>query len=244
MQWTATGPTRPKPSMPPSRKHHNRIRDLVLQSAGRLFNRHGFNAVSIDDVMAEAGLTRGSFYCYFSSKSDLYAQSVAGVVHEDRENLKPSGSERARADKIVQDYLSEAEDSTADTFPMIGLPNDISRTDRAVRQAFEAALNLMIQSFEQAGNGNAETRRANHSPSLRFAWVAWFCRARSMTARWAMSYGVPPRRLRSALASGEFGSGKHRRYCGQADSQRASIFSCESTIGMPAIAALLCTVPV
>ena len=53
-----------------------------------------------------------------------------------------------------------------------------------------------------------------------------------------------PRRLRSAFASGEFGSGKHRRYCGQADSQRASIFSCESTIGMPAIAALLCTVPV
>ena len=82
MQWTATGPTRPKPSMPPSRKHRNRIRDLVLQSAGRLFNRHGFNAVSID---------------------------------EDRENLKPSGSERARTDKIVQDYLSEAEDSTADT---------------------------------------------------------------------------------------------------------------------------------
>ena len=101
MQWTATGLTRPKPSMPPSRKHHNRIRDLVLQSAGRLFNRHGFNAVSIDDVMAEAGLTRGSFYCYFSSKSDLYAQSVARVVHEDRENPKGGESERTRADKIV-----------------------------------------------------------------------------------------------------------------------------------------------
>lgn len=92
MQWTATGLTRPKPSMPPSRKHHNRIRDLVLQSAGRLVNRHGFNAVSIDDVMAEAGLTRGSFYCYFSSKSDLYAQSVARVVHEDHENPKAGGS--------------------------------------------------------------------------------------------------------------------------------------------------------
>ena len=47
--------------MPPSRKHHNRIRELVLQSAGRLFNRHGFNAVSIDDVMAEAGLTPRKF---------------------------------------------------------------------------------------------------------------------------------------------------------------------------------------
>jgi TetR/AcrR family transcriptional regulator, transcriptional repressor for nem operon len=160
MQWTA-GLTRPKPSMPPSRKHHNRIRNLVLQSAGRLFNRHGFNAVSIDDVMAEAGLTRGSFYCYFSSKSDLYAQSVARVVHEDRENPKVSGSERTRADKIVHDLSEADQDTTADTFPMIGLPNDISRTDRAVRQAFEAALKLMIQSFEQAANGNTEARRAN-----------------------------------------------------------------------------------
>jgi TetR/AcrR family transcriptional regulator, transcriptional repressor for nem operon len=152
MQWTATGLTRPKPSMPPSRKHHNRIRDLVLQSAGRLFNRHGFNAVSIDDVMAEAGLTRG----------DLYAQSVARVVHEDRENPKDSGSERARADKIVQDYLTDMDhDLTADTFPMIGLPNDVLRTDRAVRQAFESALKLMIQSFEQPANGNADARRDN-----------------------------------------------------------------------------------
>ena len=174
MQWTATGLTRPKPSMPPSRKHHNRIRELVLQSAGRLFNRHGFNAVSIDDVMAEAGLTRGSFYCYFSSKSDLYAQSVARVVHEDRETPKPNGSERARADKIVQDYLSE-----------------------------------------------------------------WFCRARSTTASWQMNYGLLRRRLRPISASRE-----RRRYCGQADNQRASIISCESTIDIPAMAALLCTVAV
>jgi len=88
--------------MPPSRKHHNRIRELVLQSAGRLFNRHGFNAVSIDDVMAEAGLTRGSFYCCFTSKSDLYAQSVARIVHKDPEGANGAGSGRIKADKIVR----------------------------------------------------------------------------------------------------------------------------------------------
>jgi TetR/AcrR family transcriptional regulator, transcriptional repressor for nem operon len=89
-------------------------------------------------------------------KSDLYAQSVARVVHEDRDNPKGSGSERTRADKIVQDYLTDAHQDAN-----IGLPNDISRTDRAVRQAFESALKLMIQSFEQAANGNAERRRTN-----------------------------------------------------------------------------------
>jgi hypothetical protein len=62
----------------------------------------------------------------------------------------------------VHDYLSDMDqDPAADTFPMIGLPNDISRTDRAVRAAFESALNLMIRSFAQAANGNPEARRGN-----------------------------------------------------------------------------------
>jgi AcrR family transcriptional regulator len=148
--------------MPPSRKHHNRIRELVLQSACRLFNRHGFNAVSIDDVMAEAGLTRGSFYCYFTSKSDLYAQSVARIVHEDPESTNGAGSGRIKADKIVRDYLSEQDIlATDETFPMIGLPNDVSRTDRAVRQAFEAALKVMVGSFEKSATGSTEARRTN-----------------------------------------------------------------------------------
>jgi len=201
MQWTATGLTRPKPSMPPSRKHHNRIRDLVLQSAGRLFNRHGFNAVSIDDVMAEAGLTRGSFYCYFSSKSDLYAQSVARVVHEDRDNPKGNGSERIRADKIVQDYLTEAHQETnADTFPMIGLPNDISRTDRAVRQAFSSRLRTAMP------RRGAPMRWR----SPRFASAAWSCHARSMIASWPRNCAAPPRRMRSTSVSGDLANERGR----------------------------------
>ena len=53
------------------------------------------------------------------------------------------------------------QDPTTDTFPMIGLPDDISRTDWAVRAALESAFKLMIHSFEQAANGNAEARRGN-----------------------------------------------------------------------------------
>lgn len=169
--------------MPPSRKHHNRIRELVLQSAGRLFNRHGFNAVSIDDVMAEAGLTRGSFYCYFSSKSDLYAQSVARVVQGDQESANGSGSERIKADKIVHDYLSDQDPQAAtDTFPMIGLPNDVSRTDRAVRQAFEAALKVMIDSFERATTGNTQARRA-HALAIAALCVGGMVLSRSIDDR-------------------------------------------------------------
>ena len=46
-------------------------------AARRLFNRHGFEQVSIDHVMIEAGLTRGGFYHHFGSKDELYAEAVA-----------------------------------------------------------------------------------------------------------------------------------------------------------------------
>ena len=57
-------------------EHRRLTKQKIVRSARRLFNRLGFETVSIDDVMADAGLTRGSFYSYFESKGDLYAEAV------------------------------------------------------------------------------------------------------------------------------------------------------------------------
>ncbi len=91
-----------------------RKRDLtkqkILRSARRLFNRHGFDAVSIDEVMADAGLTRGSFYSYFESKGDLYAEAVIDILNE-KQLLSCDGvsvDQRAvdSAAHFIRDYLS------------------------------------------------------------------------------------------------------------------------------------------
>ena len=131
------------------RSKHDQIRDKILDSASRLFNRQGFNAVSIDGVMADAGLTRGSFYTYFSSKTDLYAQAVSRVVCAKREGANGHDAARFSPDQIVRAYLSVRHfEDVEGSCPMIGLPSDISRTDRSVREAFEGALRLMIECFE------------------------------------------------------------------------------------------------
>ena len=41
--------------MPYPVEHRHLTKERILRSARRLFNRHGFDAVSIDDVMADAG---------------------------------------------------------------------------------------------------------------------------------------------------------------------------------------------
>jgi len=149
--------------MPYPAEHRDRVREKILQSAQRLFNRRGFAAVSIDEIMSEAGLTRGSFYTYFKSKSDLYAQAVTRVVCEKQENANGAQS-RYQADQIIREYLSHQHFEDIDGgCPMIGLPSDITRSDRSIRQAFESALRLMVEIFERDMGG---LDRTAHSRAL------------------------------------------------------------------------------
>jgi AcrR family transcriptional regulator len=138
--------------MPYSPEHREQVREKVVQSARRLFNRHGFNSVSIDDIMADAGRTRGSFYSYFKSKGELYAEGVTRVVCE-KASLGQNGSSVEAPDaaaQIVRDYLSRQHfDDVDGGCPMIALPSDISRTDQRVREAFESALRLMLEMMER-----------------------------------------------------------------------------------------------
>ena len=89
-----------------SPQRREQIRQKIIQNAALLFNRHGFSAVSIDDIMAGAGLTRGGFYSYFHSKSELYAEAISRFVNEKREGADATWKAPDLALEIVRDYLS------------------------------------------------------------------------------------------------------------------------------------------
>jgi len=46
-------------------------RDELLDVAQRLFARHGYDATSVNQIIAELGVSKGAFYHYFDSKEDL-----------------------------------------------------------------------------------------------------------------------------------------------------------------------------
>src|SRR5947199_362032 len=68
--------------MPYPAAHRTEVKKRIIESARRLFNRHGFDNVSLQQIMAGAGLTHGGFYSYFHSKADLYAD-VLGCFFTD-----------------------------------------------------------------------------------------------------------------------------------------------------------------
>lgn len=63
--------------MPYTSSHKANTRDKIVAAARGLFNRHGFEQVSIDRIMAAAGLTRGGFYNHFDSKDQLYSTQLS-----------------------------------------------------------------------------------------------------------------------------------------------------------------------
>jgi TetR/AcrR family transcriptional regulator, transcriptional repressor for nem operon len=69
--------------MPYTAQHKHETHNRILRSARRLFNRRGFAEVTIDEIMAEAGLTRGGFYKHFKSKDDLYSEAVLQFTCKD-----------------------------------------------------------------------------------------------------------------------------------------------------------------
>ena len=153
--------------------HRLETRKKIIRSARRLFNCHGFDAVSIDDVMADAGLTRGSFYSYFESKGDLYAEAVTHILDEkqllssDGVSIDPRAINNAA--QFIRDYLSLGHFEDIDgTFPLIALPTDFLREEPRVRQAFETVLRVMIDVFEQAlqRDGQAARSRARAIAAL------------------------------------------------------------------------------
>ncbi|KRK39489.1 TetR/AcrR family transcriptional regulator [Loigolactobacillus bifermentans] len=46
-------------------------KQLLIETADRLFGQHGFENLSVEDITAASGVAKGTFYHHFKSKSDI-----------------------------------------------------------------------------------------------------------------------------------------------------------------------------
>jgi AcrR family transcriptional regulator len=57
-------------------------RTKLVEAARDLFTLHGYSGVSVDDVAARAGLTKGAVYYQFADKTALFVGACELVMHE------------------------------------------------------------------------------------------------------------------------------------------------------------------
>jgi len=148
--------------MPYSAEHKTDVRRRIVEQARIMFNRDGFTAVSIDQLMAGVGLTRGGFYNHFNNKEELYAEAVAsflggrGKTWRDEAGVDPENGGPETVKAMIDSYLSPEHLKDVDgQCPLIALPSDVARGSPEVRAAYGSLLQAMSWLFEN----NLDERR-------------------------------------------------------------------------------------
>jgi AcrR family transcriptional regulator len=89
-------------------------RQQIVDAAWRCATRGGFRAVTVDDVCAEAGVSKGSFYVYFDQKQELLLALLEDDAHAVDEIMRSLDRSRLgrveRLRRLARAMLERGED--------------------------------------------------------------------------------------------------------------------------------------
>ena len=63
-----------------STKSPGKTREKLVSAAMELFARKGFDKTTVDEIVAKAGVAKGTFYLYFKSKDDMIKELAFEVM--------------------------------------------------------------------------------------------------------------------------------------------------------------------
>lgn len=125
--------------MPASPARKARTRAEILDHAARLFRLRGHAGTNIDDIMLAAGLTRGAFYAHFTSKDDLFTETI-------RAGNGLTSRLRAGAIEAVLDAYLDKESLAANALAcaLAALPGEVARGPLAAQLEYANQLHAAI----------------------------------------------------------------------------------------------------
>ena len=136
-------PSRRKSPAKPAASGPGRPKDLgkraaILEAAKQLFAREGFNGVSMDQIAAEAGVSKLTVYSHFGDKDALFAAAVqakcAEMLPDALFEIELTGSVRDQLKAIGQAFFALITSEEAiSTHRMMMVPGNI---DDRLKQTF------------------------------------------------------------------------------------------------------------
>ena len=81
----------------------------ILDTAEQLLTENGYDTLTIADIAAGAGITRGALYFYFASKQDVVTALVARTVEALREKSRAASSDAARGGYAIDEAMARTE---------------------------------------------------------------------------------------------------------------------------------------
>ncbi|AYH46765.1 TetR family transcriptional regulator [Dickeya fangzhongdai] len=136
-----------------SKQQMERNREEIIQVSSQLFRERGLNGVSVNDLMAAAGLTHGGFYGHFASKDELAAIASRKALEDSstRWQALSQQPDQRNLRTLVENYLSSAHrDGVKDGCAISALASDVAREseDKPVREVYLNGVKAMLGRLE------------------------------------------------------------------------------------------------
>jgi AcrR family transcriptional regulator len=93
----------------PRQERAERTRAHIVDTAAVAFAEHGFDGVSLNDIVSASGISKGAFYFHFSSKEELALAAFRAKQQEMLSKLAAQPTRSSRAELLVSSMRTRAQ---------------------------------------------------------------------------------------------------------------------------------------
>ena len=127
-------------------------REQIIQAAVACFARKGYHLTTMDDIVAESGLSKGSLYWHFKNKKDLLIKVMAWYFDQMAAEAEPILAQIPDAIEQLKMLLTMFAQTTASDDPLLKIFIDFYAEPRHDPEVDQALRQLMDPYFELIGN--------------------------------------------------------------------------------------------
>lgn len=135
------------------KKGEKRKLDL-LQIAYKMFITRGYENTSVDDIIGEAGIAKGTYYYYFESKEQMLEEVIGMMIEQETEAASGVLEADMSVPKKIVGIISSVR-PTEEESPIEGAlmrPENIIMYDKIKHKLIEAVTPLIVKVVEQGIN--------------------------------------------------------------------------------------------
>ena len=139
-----------------------RTHERIVKSAAEALRKNGFDALSVGEVMKDAGLTHGGFYAHFPSREALLREALETATEDGLASLRANigGDTAGGLAELVQSYLSDAHVQHPEVgCALAALGSEARRQPKALRKVATAGTERMLALIESRLPPPDRTRR-------------------------------------------------------------------------------------
>ena len=126
-------------------------KEQILKAAVACFSRKGYHLTTMDDIVAESGLSKGSLYWHYKNKKDLLIKTMAWYFDQMAAEAEPMLAQIPDAVEQLKMLLMMFSQTTASDDPLLKIFIDFYAETRNDADVYDALRQMMEPYFETIG---------------------------------------------------------------------------------------------